>query len=162
VTTTVGQGTTSSSRSRSPSYSCSSSPRTIATSPPRHPPSQVRRHPRDSDEGTKEASQLVLPLGVVRANARHAEELGGADPTHLLPPIILRHEGDALYATVTFLPHATQQPQPFIHSAPRSTAPIPTHGCHAARPCHPHHRKSPYRRWGHRRADRCGHPGDAS
>jgi hypothetical protein len=64
------------------------------------------------------AAQLILLQGVVRANARHAEELSSADPTHLPPPIVLRHEGDTLCAMVTFLPHAMQQLQPLIHSAP--------------------------------------------
>jgi hypothetical protein len=41
--------------------------------------------------------------------ARQAEELDGVDPIDLPPPIVLRHEGDAPCAMVTFLPHAMQQ-----------------------------------------------------
>jgi hypothetical protein len=87
MTTTMGMGPTSFSRSSSPS--CSSSARTVTTSPPLHPPSQVHRHPRGRGDGA-EAAQLVLPQGVVRANVGpSASSLGPSHQPSALSPTLL-------------------------------------------------------------------------
>jgi hypothetical protein len=71
-------------------------------------------------DGPEEAGELVLTHGVEGADAGRGEELEGADPAHLPPPVTIGREGDALRAPV-------QEPQR-RHDGPRREGDVVGHG----------------------------------